>query len=68
MHSERLERVDSQEGEDEEFAENIHVIATGNCLPMFYLSKKKRNINFDLTSFLSRVKAGPPRGVTQGPN
>ncbi|GES86343.1 hypothetical protein RCL_jg18455.t1 [Rhizophagus clarus] len=23
-----LERVDSQEGEDEEFAENIHVIAT----------------------------------------
>ncbi len=63
-----LDRVDSQD-DDDEFVENIHIIATiisatGKCLPMFYFSNKKQNIEFGLISFF-RVKAGPcvPQGT-----
>ena len=50
-----------EEDDDEEFAENIHIIAiipTGKCLPTFYLSNKKFAVTkyrFGLISFYQHM-------------
>ncbi|RGB34274.1 hypothetical protein C1646_815491 [Rhizophagus diaphanus] len=49
---------------------NIFIVLTptGKVSPNVLPLEEEQNINFDLTSFFSRVKAGPSRGVAQGPD